>query len=129
MNSTNKAKYYAASRTITQNVNVELTKLYTGSSDAKNYKAAVKTVMNNYNKNVTGDTYAYAIIFTYINGKGTDVYITPSSTDDNYQKPDDSMSPEKIKYMTIYYKKSLTDGSITCYCDVYPNKKILYHSM
>ena len=76
MNSANKAKYYAASRSVTQKVNVELSKLYAGDSDAKNYNFAVQTAMKSYNKSVTGETYVSAVIFKYVNGSNNSVWVT-----------------------------------------------------
>ena len=76
MNSANKAKYYAASRSVTQKVNVELTKFYAGDSDAKNYAMAVKIAVDQYNKSVTGETYVSAIQFIYINRESFNFYIS-----------------------------------------------------
>lgn len=128
MNSAHKAKYYAAFRSVTQKVNVELSKLYAGDSDAKNYNFAVQTAMKSYNKSVTGETYVSAVIFKYVNGSNNSVWVT-SPNNNNSTPINNEWSPEKIKYITIYYKKSLSSESFTCYCDVYPNKKIVYHSM
>lgn len=65
MDSANKAKYYAASRTVSQKINVELTKFYTGSSNAKSYNSAVISAMKSYNKSATGDIYAIMVVFKY----------------------------------------------------------------
>lgn len=128
MNSANKAKYYAASRSVTQKVNVELTKFYAGDSDAKNYNFAVQTAMKSYNKSVTGETYVSAVIFKYVNEDSNPVFAT-SPYPNNSTPIKNEWTPENIKSITIYYTKSLSSGSFTCYCDVYPNKKIVYHSM
>lgn len=129
MNSANKAKYYAASRSVTQKVNVELTKFYAGDSDAKNYAMAVKTAVDQYNKSVTGETYVSAIQFNYINRDHPFNFYISNQNTNNPQSPEDAMRPENIKSMNIFYKKSLNSNDYTCYCEVYPNKKIVYHSM
>lgn len=128
MNSAHKAKYYAASRSVTQKVNVELTKFYAGDSDAKNYAMAVKIAVDQYNKSVTGETYVSDIQFSYINRESFNFNISNQNTN-NSQSPEDAMRPENIKSMNIFYKKSLNSNDYTCYCEVYPNKKIVYHSM
>ena len=129
MNSANKAKYYAASRSVTQKVNVELTKFYAGDSDAKNYAMAVKIAVDQYNKSVTGETYVSDILFNYINRDYPIIIHISKQNTNNPQSPEEAMRPENIKTMVIYYKKSLSSASYTCYCDVYSNKKIVYHSM
>lgn len=129
MNSANKAKYYAASRSVTQKVNVELTKFYAGDSDAKNYAMAVKIAVDQYNKSVTGETYVSAIQFNYINRDHPFPFNISNPIANNSQSPEEAMRPENIRSMVIYYKKSLNSNGYACYCEVYPNKKIVYHSM
>jgi len=124
MNSANKAKYYAASRSVTQKVNVELSKLYAGDSDAKNYAMAVKIAVDQYNKSVTGETYVSDIQFNYINRGHPFSFNISNPIANNQQPTEEAMRPENIKTMVIYYKKSLSSASYTCYCDVYSNKKI-----
>ncbi len=128
MNSANKAKYYAAYRSVTQKVNVELTNFYAGDSDAKNYAMAVKIAVDQYNKSVTGETYVSDIQFSYIN-RIPFIFSISQSYANNSQSPEELMRPENIKSMVIYYKKSLNSNGYACYCEVYPNKKIVYHSM
>ena len=106
MDSANKAKYYAASRSVTQKINVELSKLYAGDSDAKNYNSAVKAALNSYNKSVTGDTYVYAtIVHSSINNAANSI-----SIDQDYNgktDPPKEYAPENIKFITLYLAQSL----------------------
>lgn len=128
MNSANKAKYYAASRSVTQKINVELSKLYAGDSDAKNYNSAVKAALNSYNKSVTGDTYVYATtVHSSINNTPNNIHIGRDY--DGKTDPPKEYAPENIKFITLYFTNSLNNINPTCYCYVYPNKKIVYHSM
>ncbi|BBH26730.1 hypothetical protein SG0102_16640 [Intestinibaculum porci] len=139
MNSANKAKYYAASRSVTQKVNVELTKFYTGSSNVKNYNAAIKKAVNAYNKSVTGNTYVVGVQVNFIKSTNnstkdplpfTIVDFKENTQDNNYNAPNQAMAPERIQYLTLYFADHANDtiSNYTCYTHIYPNKKIEYHS-
>ncbi len=133
MNNANKAKYYAASRSASQKINVELTKFYTSSSDVKNYNAAIKKAVNSYNKSVTGNTYVIGVQVNFIK-KNTFPFVVNFSSnaqDNNYNAPDPNMAPERIHFISLYFANHSTDkaSNAKCYTDVYPNKKIDYHSM
>lgn len=129
MNSANEAKYYTASRTVSQKINVELTKFYTGSSDAKSYNSAVISAMKSYNKSATGDIYAIMVVFKYKSVPYQhQVYI--DSQPGSNTVLNSNMAPDQITSMIIYYSKTPNGDieSYNCYCEVYPNKKITYHS-
>lgn len=132
MNSANKAKYYAASRSASQKINVELTKFYTSSSDVKNYNAAIKKAVNSYNKSVTGNTYIVGVQVNFIKNTApfTVVNFSSNPQDNNYNAPNQAMAPERIQYLTLYFADHVNDtiSNYKCYTYIYPNKKIEYHS-
>ncbi len=124
-------KYIAASRGCSQRITYELTKYQAGSSEAKNYLAAAKLAIRDYNNSATGDIY---IIAGKIAFEGTHQISIPNlnitSTDSNDTGIDMNYSPEKITSMTLFIAKHKTDSrnQAVGYTTVIPNKSITFTS-
>ena len=125
------SKYLAASRGCSQRITYELTKYQTGSSEAKNYLAAAKLAIRDYNNSATGDIYIVAGKVTF---EGTHKIIIQNlnitSADSNNTGIDMNYSPEKITSMTLFIAKHKTDSrnQAVDYTTVIPNKSITFTS-
>lgn len=125
-------KYIAASSGCSQKITYELTKYHTGSSEAKNYLAAAKIAIRDYNNSANGDIYVVAGKIAF---EGTNQISIPNlnatASDSNNTETNNKFSPDRISSMTLFIAKHKTDtrSQAIGYTTVIPNKNITFTPM